>query len=149
MVSTRSLRNLLRPPIKAFRWLRKAPWGLLETSHRREIVHLPARRSDRFTSVSGPSTEQETPRLPGTGRPTSLLRDGRTAHIRPIRPDDAQLLVEFYSRVSDESKYYRFFSPMPQLSDRDVARFTQVDHFDRVAFVLLCPARSSRSGGTT
>ncbi len=65
-----------------------------------------------------------------------LLRDGRTAHIRPIRPEDAELLVEFYSRVSDESKYYRFFSPMPQLSDRDVVRFTQVDHVNRVAFVL-------------
>ena len=31
-----------------------------------------------------------------------LLSDGRTAHIRPIRPGDAELLVEFYSRVSDE-----------------------------------------------
>ena len=66
-----------------------------------------------------------------------LLRDGRTAHIRPIRPDDADLLVEFYARVSDRSKYYRFFSPMPNLSDRDVARFTQVDHDHRVALVLL------------
>ena len=26
---------------------------------------------------------------------------------------------------------------MPQLSERDVDRFTQVDHVDRVAFVLL------------
>ncbi|WP_244242277.1 bifunctional GNAT family N-acetyltransferase/acetate--CoA ligase family protein [Nocardioides seonyuensis] len=66
-----------------------------------------------------------------------LLRDGRTAHIRPIRPEDRQLLVDFYSRVSDESKYYRFFSPMPQLSERDLTRFTHVDHRDRVAFVLL------------
>jgi acyl-CoA synthetase (NDP forming)/GNAT superfamily N-acetyltransferase len=66
-----------------------------------------------------------------------LLKDGSTAHIRPIRPEDAALLVEFYSRVSDRSKYYRFFSPMPTLSERDVARFTQVDHQDRVAFVLL------------
>ena len=46
-----------------------------------------------------------------------LLRDGRTAHIRPIQPEDAELLVDFYSRVSEESKYYRFFSPMPKLSD--------------------------------
>ncbi|WP_121252753.1 bifunctional GNAT family N-acetyltransferase/acetate--CoA ligase family protein [Nocardioides ferulae] len=66
-----------------------------------------------------------------------LLRDGRTAHIRPIAPADAQLLVEFYSRVSDQSKYYRFFSPMPFLSERDVKRFTHVDHVDRVAFVVL------------
>ena len=70
-----------------------------------------------------------------------LLRDGRTAHIRPIRPDDAELLVDFYSRVSDQSKYYRFFSPMPNLSDRDVARFTQVDHVTRVAFVMLLSER--------
>ncbi len=66
-----------------------------------------------------------------------LLRDGRTAHIRPIQPDDADLLVSFYSRVSDRSKYYRFFSPMPHLSERDVRRFTQVDHDHRVALVLL------------
>src|SRR3954454_20092541 len=65
-----------------------------------------------------------------------VLRDGKTAHIRPIRSDDAELLVEFYGRVSERSKYYRFFSPMPHLSDRDVQRFTQVDHDQRVAFVL-------------
>lgn len=66
-----------------------------------------------------------------------LLRDGKVAHIRPIRPEDADLLVDFYSRVSDESKYYRFFAPMPRLSDKDVKRFTQVDHDARVAFVLI------------
>jgi acyl-CoA synthetase (NDP forming)/RimJ/RimL family protein N-acetyltransferase len=70
-----------------------------------------------------------------------LLRDGRTAHIRPIRADDAELLVDFYARVSPESKYYRFFSPMPTLSERDVQRFTHVDHRDRVAFVLLVGGR--------
>ncbi|WP_395695302.1 GNAT family N-acetyltransferase [Nocardioides sp.] len=65
-----------------------------------------------------------------------LLRDGRTAHIRPIRPEDRDVFVDFYSRVSDQSKYYRFFSPMPTLSDRDLDRFTHVDHVDRVALVL-------------
>jgi acyl-CoA synthetase (NDP forming)/RimJ/RimL family protein N-acetyltransferase len=65
-----------------------------------------------------------------------LLRDGRTAHIRPIQPDDADLLVTFYGRVSDRSKYYRFFSPMPHLSERDVRHFTRVDHVGRVAFVV-------------
>jgi acyl-CoA synthetase (NDP forming)/RimJ/RimL family protein N-acetyltransferase len=65
-----------------------------------------------------------------------LLRDGHAAHLRPIHPDDEQLLVEFYEQVSAESKYMRFFAPMPRLSDRDVRRFTHVDHHDRVAFVL-------------
>jgi len=65
-----------------------------------------------------------------------LLRDGQVAHLRPITADDRELLVEFYEQVSAESKYLRFFAPMPELSERDVARFTNVDHRDRVAFVL-------------
>ncbi len=65
-----------------------------------------------------------------------LLRDGQAAHLRPISGDDEDLLVEFYEQVSAESKYLRFFAPMPRLSDKDVRRFTHVDHHDRVAFVL-------------
>ncbi|HEU0041606.1 MAG TPA: GNAT family N-acetyltransferase, partial [Jiangellaceae bacterium] len=66
-----------------------------------------------------------------------VLSDGATAHLRPIQPDDVQRLVDFYSRVSDESKYYRFFAPYPQLSDKDIDRFTHVDHVARVALILL------------
>ncbi|MGH8823280.1 MAG: GNAT family N-acetyltransferase, partial [Jiangellaceae bacterium] len=66
-----------------------------------------------------------------------VLSDGATAHLRPIRPDDADRLVEFYGRVSDESKYFRFFAPYPTLSARDVEKFTQVDHVDRVALIML------------
>ncbi|MDQ4006547.1 MAG: bifunctional GNAT family N-acetyltransferase/acetate--CoA ligase family protein [Actinomycetota bacterium] len=65
-----------------------------------------------------------------------LLLDGRAAHLRPIKPDDAAGLVSFYERVSPESKYLRFFAPYPTLSDRDVERFTHVDHDARVAFVV-------------
>ena len=80
--------------------------------------------------------DEETARPPRHWEADVLLRDGRTAHLRPVRPDDRDLMVEFYSRVSDESKYYRFFSPMPTLSERDLQRFTHVDHVDRVAFVM-------------
>ncbi|MFD7921439.1 GNAT family N-acetyltransferase [Streptomyces sp. NPDC059740] len=61
-----------------------------------------------------------------------VLRDGGTARVRPITPDDAERLVAFYEQVSDESKYYRFFAPYPRLSDRDVHRFTHHDYVDRV-----------------
>lgn len=83
----------------------------------------------------------EVPEAPRHWESDVILRDGSPAHIRPIRADDADLLVDFYARVSDESKYYRFFSPMPRLSDRDVARFTQVDHVSRVALVLVLQGR--------
>ena len=87
-------------------------------------------------------TAQQTPPYPSHWEADVLLRDGRTAHIRPIRSADKDLLVDFYDhRVSDESKYYRFFSPMPHLSARDIARFTEVDHKDRVAFILTLRGR--------
>jgi acyl-CoA synthetase (NDP forming)/GNAT superfamily N-acetyltransferase len=70
-----------------------------------------------------------------------LLRDGQAAHLRPISGDDEQLLIDFYEQVSAESKYMRFFAPMPRLSERDVQRFTHVDHHDRVAFVLTVAQR--------
>jgi acyl-CoA synthetase (NDP forming)/RimJ/RimL family protein N-acetyltransferase len=65
-----------------------------------------------------------------------LLADGGVAHLRPIRPTDADRLVAFYERVSPESKYLRFFAPYPRLSDRDVKRFTEVDYVNRVAFIV-------------
>lgn len=64
-----------------------------------------------------------------------VLADGGTAHIRPIRPDDADLLRAFYSRLSAESIYFRFFGPRPRLTNREVTRFTNVDYDDRVALI--------------
>ena len=66
-----------------------------------------------------------------------VLADGGTMSVRPIRPDDAELILRFHERQSPESIYFRFFSPRPQLSERDVERFTHVDYTDRMAFIGL------------
>lgn len=65
------------------------------------------------------------------------LSDGGTMSVRPIRPEDAQRIVDFHERQSPESIYFRFFSPRPTLSSRDVERFTHVDYTDRMAFIGL------------
>jgi len=64
-----------------------------------------------------------------------VLRDGSVAHVRPIRPDDADGIRRFHARQSPESIYMRFFAPIKQLSERDIQRFTHVDYVDRVALV--------------
>jgi RimJ/RimL family protein N-acetyltransferase len=83
-----------------------------------------------------PDPAENPPGYPPEWEADVLLADGGVARLRPIRPDDARLLVEFYDRVSPESKYLRFFAPYPRLSERDVARFTQVDYIDRVALII-------------
>lgn len=83
-----------------------------------------------------------------------MLADGGTAHVRPIRPADADRLLAFYSRLSDESIYFRFFGPRPKLSDKEVAWFTNVDYTNRVALIatigteMVAVIRYDRVGAT-
>jgi GNAT superfamily N-acetyltransferase len=65
------------------------------------------------------------------------LADGSVAHLRPIRPDDADALVAFHESLSPETVRLRFFNARPHLAPAEVARFTQVDNHDRVALVAL------------
>lgn len=66
-----------------------------------------------------------------------VLSDGGTVHLRPIVPDDAERLVAFHARLSERTRYLRYFGPYPRMPKRDVERFTTVDHHDRVALVAM------------
>jgi acyl-CoA synthetase (NDP forming)/GNAT superfamily N-acetyltransferase len=66
-----------------------------------------------------------------------VLADGSTARVRPIRPDDGQRVRDFHARQSPESIYFRYFTPHPTLSDREVEQLTHIDYVDRMAFVAL------------
>lgn len=66
-----------------------------------------------------------------------VLADGATASVRPIRPTDGPLLTAFHARQSPQSIYYRYFSPRPRLSERDLEHLTHVDYVDRFALVAV------------
>ncbi|WP_253776271.1 bifunctional acetate--CoA ligase family protein/GNAT family N-acetyltransferase [Goodfellowiella coeruleoviolacea] len=66
-----------------------------------------------------------------------VLTDGGTVHLRPITPDDADRLVAFHRGLSERTRYFRYFGPYPRIPQRDLDRFTTVDHHDRVALVAM------------
>lgn len=68
--------------------------------------------------------------------PDVLLSDGATVHIRPISLDDAERIVGLHARLSDRTRYLRYFSPYPRIPPRDLQRFVNVDHRDREALVV-------------
>ena len=70
-----------------------------------------------------------------------LLSDGSAVHMRQIRPEDAPAIVEFHSRMSDRTRYLRYFSPYPSIPARDLERFVNVDHREREAFVIVSGPR--------
>ena len=57
--------------------------------------------------------------------------------IRPIRPEDAHLLLRLFETLSPQSIYFRFFSPMKQLSQSMLVRFTQIDYDREIAMVAI------------
>ncbi|MDQ0826332.1 acyl-CoA synthetase (NDP forming)/RimJ/RimL family protein N-acetyltransferase [Arthrobacter sp. B2I5] len=65
-----------------------------------------------------------------------VLRDGGTAHLRPIHPSDADAVQAFHTGQSQSSIYMRFFAFKARLSAKELKRFTEVDYKDRVAFVI-------------
>ncbi|WP_457966783.1 GNAT family N-acetyltransferase [Arthrobacter sp. D1-29] len=65
-----------------------------------------------------------------------VLRDGGTAHLRPIHPTDSEAVQTFHTGQSQNSIYMRFFAFKARLSSKELRRFTEVDYKDRVAFVI-------------
>ena len=57
--------------------------------------------------------------------------------VRPIKPEDAPLMVELFQNMSPKSIYYRFFSPLKTLPESMLAKFTQVDYDRELALVAV------------
>ncbi len=65
------------------------------------------------------------------------LKDGTPLHVRPIRPADAELERAFVNGLSEQSKYFRFFYRLHELTPAMLARFTQVDYDRELALVAI------------
>jgi RimJ/RimL family protein N-acetyltransferase len=56
------------------------------------------------------------------------LRDSSCVIVRPVRPEDRELFVAGFERMSEESRYRRFMAHKKRLSDRELDFFTRLDH---------------------
>jgi RimJ/RimL family protein N-acetyltransferase len=67
------------------------------------------------------------------------IRDGAQVDVRRIEPGDADALRTAFQRLSLESRYERFLSPLDHMSTAMVRYFTEVDHHDHEALVAFDP----------
>ncbi len=74
------------------------------------------------------------------------LRDGSSMLVRPIRPDDRELLRTGFKRLSEHSRYMRFQTPLPELSEQQLSYFTDIDHHDHEALVAVDPDNGNGVG---
>ena len=64
---------------------------------------------------------------------TRRLADGTTVRLRLLRPDDRAKLLAGFARLSDESRYSRFFTATPRLSETTLDRLLATDGWNHVA----------------
>lgn len=67
----------------------------------------------------------------------AYLDDGTALLFRAIRPDDDVRLERLFYRLSPQSLYLRFFSPMPRPNAAMIRRLANVDYVDRLALVAV------------
>jgi acetyltransferase len=76
------------------------------------------------------------------------LRGGGQYTIRPIRPDDAQMLQAMVRGLSAESRYFRFVSSLPELPASMLSRFTLIDYDREMALVAVHHTRKPQPDGS-
>ena len=74
------------------------------------------------------------------------LRDGASITVRPIAPQDKPLLVDVFGRLTEESRYWRFFMNLRGLSHAMLVDFTELDHSDHEAVIAIEPSSGQALG---
>ena len=73
-------------------------------------------------------------------RPHSFrLHSGHWVSIRPLCPEDAPALAGAVERLSPLSRYRRFHSALPRLTEQMIKYLTEIDHHDHEALVAVLP----------
>jgi acetyltransferase len=65
---------------------------------------------------------------------TVLIRRGRSALLRPIRPEDEPMQEELFRTLSPETRRFRFFAPVKE-SHEMLVRYTQIDYDREMAII--------------
>jgi acetyltransferase len=75
------------------------------------------------------------------------LAGGGEVTVRPVRPDDAQMLQDLVRGLKPESRYFRFASAIKELPPTLLARLTLIDYDREMALVAVYCERTARDDG--
>ena len=101
--------------------------------------------STSVSMTSGRGCQHEAPFRRG-GCFELSLDDVHRVRVRPLGSADRERYVRAVAALSPRSRYLRFFSPLPKLSERQVDLMTHVDGEHQVAYAALTPEESDLLG---
>ncbi|MBE7528536.1 MAG: bifunctional acetate--CoA ligase family protein/GNAT family N-acetyltransferase [Ardenticatenaceae bacterium] len=129
------------------RWIKEIDINPLFVSHE-HLIALDAR-----VVLYGPEvTEKELPRLAIRPYPIEYAQpytttQGDHLHIRPIRPEDEPLVVEFHKTLSEKSVYMRYFRAFQYDQRVEHDRLVRICHVDYDREVVLVAEKTDEATG--
>jgi acetyltransferase len=76
------------------------------------------------------------------------MKDGTVVMIRPIRPEDEPVMIDFHSRLSDRSVYLRYFQPLKLTQRTAHERLTRICFIDYDREMALVTVRKREDGSS-
>ncbi len=76
-----------------------------------------------------------------------MAPDGTPLRIRPVRPEDEELMRQFFARVTPDDLRLRFFAPVKDISHIFIARLTQLDYARAMALIAIEESSGRMLGG--
>ena len=68
---------------------------------------------------------------------TTTTKTGLKIFVRPIKPEDAPLLVDLFNTLSPQTIYFRFFSPLKSIPPKLLPRLTQIDYDRDIVLIAV------------
>jgi acetyltransferase len=75
---------------------------------------------------------------------TFKMKNGQTALLRPIRPEDEPLEAEMFTRFSDQTQRFRFFTRLKDITHELLVRYTQIDYDREIAVIAEVKERKKK-----
>jgi len=66
---------------------------------------------------------------------TVKIKSGKKVLLRPIKPEDEPLEAELFETFSDETKRFRFFHTIDNITHEFLIRYTQIDYDREIAII--------------
>jgi acetyltransferase len=66
-----------------------------------------------------------------------MMRDGTPVLLRPMKPEDEQMVLDFLGKCSEETIFFRYFSLIKKWTHERLIRFTQNDYDREIGLMTI------------
>ncbi|MBN2101838.1 MAG: bifunctional acetate--CoA ligase family protein/GNAT family N-acetyltransferase [Candidatus Aenigmarchaeota archaeon] len=72
------------------------------------------------------------------------MKNGKEVLLRPIRPEDEPMEAEMFTKFSEETQRFRFFTLIKDITHELLVRYTQIDYDREIAIIAEAEERNKK-----